>query len=159
MKNKGQIINGNAERGKFDPTKSRVNLAVPDVKVLTDENEIMPSKDVKPGLLIPVLEAVGENSSASTFKLCVDGKKINQCCTKHPIGQVDLFDFHGVQLPVRLYISFLRRPSWLTTTMESSEPTSPSNFLELKDARLCTGSGNALFVTMTSSTKRILLKR
>ena len=30
--------------------------------------------------------------------------------------------------------------------MESSEPTSPSNFLELKDTRLWSGSGNALFV-------------
>ena len=30
--------------------------------------------------------------------------------------------------------------------MESSEPTSLSNFLELKDAHLCAGSGNALFV-------------
>ena len=30
--------------------------------------------------------------------------------------------------------------------MESSEPTPRSNFLELKDAHMCTGSGNAFFV-------------
>ena len=91
-KNQGQIINSETSQGNYDPQESKLNFAVPDRRVLQDEEKII--TDNKPGIFHSMIDVVSQADSDQqlTYKLCVDGKKINPCSS----GEVDLWGFENV---------------------------------------------------------------
>ncbi|KAK7507914.1 hypothetical protein BaRGS_00000879 [Batillaria attramentaria] len=87
-KNQGQ------GRGKTSPEMSAVNFAVPDPVTLQDSTELCQSlKDIKPGVLEKMLELMSQDDEfrLKTYKLCVDGKKINQGAVDQKQGDIDLW--------------------------------------------------------------------
>lgn len=67
------------------------NFAVPSKHVL-QTNQVFQSSDIKPGLLPNILDTYAETECSKTFKLCVDGKKLN-ISSKSEKGGVDLFGY------------------------------------------------------------------
>ena len=56
---------------------------------------VLSTSEIKPGQLEHLIESVAEQSSESkTYKICVDGKKINSRLSG-PEGDIDLFGFEG----------------------------------------------------------------
>lgn len=61
----------------FHPSAADINFAVPSLQVLakeSKENCVLPVKDIKPGILPPMLDMIKANSKNKAFKLCVDGQ-------------------------------------------------------------------------------------
>jgi hypothetical protein len=80
-KNLGQKINGL----KFEPKYSRINFAIPDIRLLAGQNDL--SKTANPGVLYDMLNIMDSNT---LYNLCFDGKKINSGKTEKR-GDIDLF--------------------------------------------------------------------
>ena len=64
---------------------------VPDRKILRDKNKMLPTD--KPGIITETIEDISRNEPDQilTYKLCVDGKKINP----NSKGKVDLWGYKG----------------------------------------------------------------
>ena len=93
LKNEGQILDGKASPGNFDPNHSQINFAVPTKSRLFETESVLPRENIKPGILEPLLDSVSAVSGdEKSHKLCVDGKKINPS-TLTELGQIDLFGF------------------------------------------------------------------
>jgi hypothetical protein len=75
-KNKGQIIDSEAEQGTFKSEKSKVNFVVPDRRVLQNDQLILETK--KPGIIHNSIDVIAESDSdqRATYTICVDGKKL-----------------------------------------------------------------------------------
>jgi hypothetical protein len=74
-KNAGQIVEGTAKLGECSPEDSKVNFVVPHRNVLQDERKFV---SANPGILNEMLDTITKcNVNTKTYKLCVDGKKIN----------------------------------------------------------------------------------
>ena len=90
-KNQGQVIKSETTPGHFNSQESKINFAVPDRRVLQDEEKIIAGN--KPGIFHSMIESVSnaDPDQRLTYKLCVDGKKINPCSS----GEVDLWGFEN----------------------------------------------------------------
>ena len=77
MKNRGQQDIDVTVQNTYKPSESLVNFAVPDRKVL-DKLE-SPVQCGAPGILIDMIDTVSSSdpNQIQSYKLCVDGKKIN----------------------------------------------------------------------------------
>lgn len=86
-KNRGQILHKQASPGSYQPEEASINLVVPDRRALVDEQKLV--ENSKPGILYNVIEKVSmsDPNQLQTFKICVDGKKINPCST----GEINLW--------------------------------------------------------------------
>ena len=86
-KNKGQILHNEASPGLQKHNEAKVNFIVPDRRVLVDDKKIVESSN--PGILYDVIETVSlsDPDQLNTFKICVNGKKINPCST----GEINLW--------------------------------------------------------------------
>ena len=88
-KNKGQIRHNEISAGSQRPEAAKVNFVVPDRRVLVDETKIVESSN--PSILYDVIETVSQSDpdQCQTFKICVDGKKINPCSS----GEINLWGY------------------------------------------------------------------
>lgn len=90
-KHGGMLIAGDCEKGVYDPKDSCINFAVPVRSVVSSKLSPVAPADVKPGILKQLLDRVAEQSSnLKTYKLCLDGKKIN-ASTSGQGGEIDLW--------------------------------------------------------------------
>ena len=92
-KDKGQLIFGQSKKSEFDPSDSKINFAVPYKRITrTSEGPISPDI-LSPGIISYLLDKIASMDNKNknkTFKLCLDGKKIN-ASTPGSGGDVDLF--------------------------------------------------------------------
>ena len=90
-KNQGQVIKSETTQGNYDPQEAKINFAVQNRRVLQDEEKII--TDNKPGIFHSMIDVVSNADSDQrlTYKLCVDGKKVNPCSS----GEVDLWGFEN----------------------------------------------------------------
>ena len=90
-KNLGQkIINAEEE---VSPEGAEINFAVPYRATVGSTNRAFKEDDVKTGLLTPMIGKLADQAKGNkTYKLCVDGKKINSGKSKTN-GDIDLFGF------------------------------------------------------------------
>ena len=88
-KNKGNIVCSESSQGSFDPAKSKVNFIVPDRRALSEEVKLVPEN--KPCIMDKMIDKISQADpdKKSTYKICVDGKKINPCSK----GEVDLWGY------------------------------------------------------------------
>lgn len=88
-KNKGNIVCSESSQGSFDPAKSKVNFIVPDRRALSEEVKLVPEN--KPCIMDKMVDKISQADpdKKSTYKICVDGKKINPCSK----GEVDLWGY------------------------------------------------------------------
>ena len=81
-KRRGQVVVGNTEKGNFKPAESEINFAVPRRALVSSELSPLSPEDVKPGILHTLLSKfAGKAEPQKTFKICIDGKKINAAIT------------------------------------------------------------------------------
>ena len=68
-----------ATPGYLDPQKSKINFVVPDRRSLKDENKMVDGNT--PRILDKMISNVSatDKDKLRTYKMCVDGKKINPC--------------------------------------------------------------------------------
>ena len=85
-KNIGQIVDGIAEHGRLETSKSQINFVVPSKDTLQTKSII--KNEIQPGIIQECIDAVAENTT--DIKFSFDGKKINSCLTENQ-GDVDLF--------------------------------------------------------------------
>ena len=90
-KNKGHVNEAEDIRGNYSADDSSVNFVVPDRKILRDESKILPAD--KPGIITEIIDDISRNEPEQilTYKICVDGKKINPSSK----GEVDLWGYEG----------------------------------------------------------------
>ena len=72
IKHSGQY--GNSKNTMLDPQQSVINFIVPSKQYCASEN-FLPSENIKPGIIYPLLDNVALNGQLKSHKLCVDGKK------------------------------------------------------------------------------------
>ena len=75
----------------YKPSESLVNFAVPDRKIL-DKLE-SPVQCGAPGILIDMIDTVSSSdpNQIQSYKLCVDGKKINSGTQGQKLGDINLY--------------------------------------------------------------------
>ena len=94
-KHGGSLIGGECDRGSYDPKESSINFAIPVRSILSSDLSPVNASELKPGIINPLVERVAEHSSeAKTYKLCVDGKKIN-AATNGKRGEIDLWGYES----------------------------------------------------------------
>ena len=92
-KYKGQCQTSN--RTEYRPKDACINFSVPHRTIIIAKDDTLSASDIKPGMLDRLVDKVSEQSTPSkTYKLCVDGKKINSSLSG-PEGDIDLFGFEG----------------------------------------------------------------
>jgi hypothetical protein len=73
FRHEGQVRSCATDRGQFDPTEGIFNCAVPSKAVLSTE-----IVHTSPGIALPILDTAAESQSQNTtYKICVDGNKVN----------------------------------------------------------------------------------
>ncbi|CAG2247460.1 unnamed protein product [Mytilus edulis] len=89
LKNTGNINEGMSERRKYEPMNSELNFAVPSWSVLDKMITPVSTETFRPGLIDTMINILHENDpdKIATFKLCVDGQKINSST----IGNLDIY--------------------------------------------------------------------
>ncbi|MEW8548751.1 MAG: hypothetical protein AB2693_35060, partial [Candidatus Thiodiazotropha sp.] len=93
LRNSGQVLDKEAERGDLDPTDSRINFAVPAKQNLyRKEDKVSP---MYPGIFEKQIEALAEQFSGKPLKLCVDGKKISRG-KGNGIGDIDCWGYESI---------------------------------------------------------------
>ena len=77
---------------EYRPEMSKINFIVPGRRLLNDENEIV--KKRAPGIMKQMIQTVSETDTDQllTYKICVDGKKINPSSK----GEVDLWGYESL---------------------------------------------------------------
>ena len=92
-KYKGQCQN--SDRIEYRPEEACINFAVPHRTIIIAKDDALSASDIKPGMLDRLVDNVSEQSTPlKTYKLCVDGKKINSSLSSAE-GDIDLFGFEG----------------------------------------------------------------
>lgn len=87
-KNSEDILLSESGRGDCRSENSKVNFIVPNRKLLKEDVSFIPDKS--PGIIHNMIEKIAtHDNDALTYKLCVDGKKINPCSK----GEVDMWGF------------------------------------------------------------------
>ena len=95
FKNNNQIVQNVSNPGLFDPMKSDINFAVPDVKTLSAYNPYsleLGSGVRSPGIAHQVIELLSRNSTNKSYCVTFDGKKLKSGLTSES-GDVDLIGF------------------------------------------------------------------
>ena len=86
-KNWGQVINKSSSKSKYSPTKSKVNFAVPDEKVLRNYNRLLP-KVIQPGKIESCLNLL---TNKKDIIIMGNGKMVMKGLTTNFEGDVNLF--------------------------------------------------------------------
>ena len=91
-KNQGQEL-----KGDIRPADSVINFAVPSLSCLQESNLAEKLKQSRPGMFEDMIELIKKDdvSLRKTFKLCVDGKKINIGKQHKCYGDIDLWGNEG----------------------------------------------------------------
>ena len=85
------VVTQNCGRGKYNPTTSKVNFAVPSLRVLQNVKTTYP-KTIRPGLINYTLDTAEKDAGeGKQFVLSFDGKKIAQGVTGTDKGDVNLW--------------------------------------------------------------------
>ena len=85
------VVTQNCGRGKYNPTTSKVNFAVPSLGVLQNVKTTYP-KTIRPGLINYTLDTAEKDAGeGKQFVLSFDGKKIAQGVTGTDKGDVNLW--------------------------------------------------------------------
>lgn len=84
-------MTGENEKGDYNPGHSQINFVVPQRSIVSQTHSPIAAKDVTPGILHTLFDKFSQQSEpGKTYKLCVDGKKINSSLIgKH--GDIDLW--------------------------------------------------------------------
>ena len=95
MKNKGQLTGETYSSGVYKPSDSQVNFAVPNRSVLDHMNN--PIDASVPKVLTDMIDKINENDpkQVDSYKVCVDGKKINSGTHGQKLGDVNLRGFES----------------------------------------------------------------
>ena len=94
FKNQGQVTSGATEKGYYSPENASINFAVPDLKTLQKEETYIDINHINPGIINDTVETFSQGAEHKTYKVCVDGKKINGC-NDSPAGQINMFGYEG----------------------------------------------------------------
>lgn len=128
---------------------SNINFAVPDRKMLTASASVLPS-DIKPGIL-PTLAMLPHTGQPKSYKLCVDGKKINHSAYSKE-GCINLFGFEekptAQELSDRLQEE-LAHISKVKTMIDLLDPTGET----------CVSTGHSGLATEALITSKIISNR
>ena len=89
-KNVGQIMGDMAQKGHTTSSQSKINLVVPDVKVLRKEISQLDCCCERPGVLLGNIKLFKDLIADRSCKICIDGKKIN-CGFGKRLGEVDMY--------------------------------------------------------------------
>ncbi|KAK3086499.1 hypothetical protein FSP39_019282 [Pinctada imbricata] len=92
LKNEGEILNHDTEKGFFDPLRSKINFPVPSKHALYKTNE-KPSPFF-PGISDKCIEIMAKHYLQKPLKLSVDGKKISRGKCKE-MGDIDCWGFEN----------------------------------------------------------------
>ena len=92
LKNLGQVVSGECQRGYSNPCESQINFAVPSTKIIRDYNTQNFPKQLKPGIITETLNSVGKKNvhSEKDYIISVDGKKLVSGVDDTG-GDIDLF--------------------------------------------------------------------
>ena len=74
LKHSGQLQN--CTQSELNVENAQINFIVPSKGCLKG-NDILPKEVIRPGLFEPLLDVLAKTSRHCSFKLCIDGKKIN----------------------------------------------------------------------------------
>ena len=90
MKNKGHV-----NCRIYKPFESKVNFAVPNRNILDTMNR--PIDALSPKILTDMIDMISESDPQQTesFKICVDGKKINSGTHGQKLGDINLWGFES----------------------------------------------------------------
>ena len=94
-KHRGRIVEGSAHKGQYIPSTAKVNFIVPSRDVLDKTPSVVDASELTPGIISPMIEQISKLSSGNTYKVCVDGKKINAAAIGQKQGCIDLFGHEG----------------------------------------------------------------
>ena len=88
-KHTGQIILSETSPGRFSPQSSKVNFVVPSRTLLQNEEIFVQGNE--PGIFPKMIEKLAQSDpdQHQTYKMCVDGKKVNPCSG----GEVNLWNY------------------------------------------------------------------
>ena len=126
MKNRGQQDIDETVQNTYKPSESLVNFAVPDRKIL-DKLE-SPFQCGAPGILIDMIDTVSSSdpNQIQSYKLCVDGKKMNSGTRGQRFGDINLLRFEDQP-------TLLERETHLRTDIAKINDLSGDiNLLEMK---------------------------
>ena len=95
MKNKGQLTDEHVNCRIYKPFESKVNFAVPNRNILDTMNR--PIDALSPKILTDMIDMISESDPQQTesFKICVDGKKINSGTHGQKLGDINLWGFES----------------------------------------------------------------
>ena len=95
MKNKGQLPGETACSGVYKPLESKVNFAVPNRSILDHMDH--PIDASSPKVMTDMIDMINQNDPKQTnsYKVCVDGKKINSGTHGQKLGDVNLWGFES----------------------------------------------------------------
>ncbi|MES9902852.1 MAG: hypothetical protein ABW168_09225, partial [Sedimenticola sp.] len=92
-KHTGKIVTQDSERGSYKPEDWAINFSVPIHSVTSGKLAPVSGSDIQPGILSYMIERVSEKADETkTYKLCLDGKKIN-AATNGKHGDIDLWGY------------------------------------------------------------------
>ena len=91
-KNWGQVVSKESAKSKYLGSKSKINFAVPDEKILRNLNDTLP-KVIPPGKIYRAMDIL---QNEKDIILMADGKMISKGLGDHFTGDIDLFG-HEIQ--------------------------------------------------------------
>ena len=94
-KHRGRIVEGSAHKGQYIPSTAKVTFIVPSRDVLDKTPSVVDASELTPGIISPMIEQISKLSSGNTYKVCVDGKKINAAAIGQKQWCIDLFGHEG----------------------------------------------------------------
>ncbi|XP_052268567.1 uncharacterized protein LOC127869949 [Dreissena polymorpha] len=94
FKNQSEYSLGISEKSKYSPKTSKINFAVPDIKVLRSFDRFKCDSQRDPGIYDDVISLLEQNAGHMSFCLTFDGKKLKQGLTQQ-FGDVDLIGFEN----------------------------------------------------------------
>ena len=94
-KHRGQLVLGQSSKGIYKPSESLINFAIPHRAVLSSDLSPLSPENVSPGILETLLSRFAQKAQTEphkTYKICIDGKKINAAITSKE-GDINLWGF------------------------------------------------------------------
>ena len=93
LKNIGQGETDGVNQGLYQPSESKINFAVPSRQVLDELQS--PVSVGSPGIITEMIDTLtgSDPQQIETFKMCVDGKKLNAGLVGQKLGDVNLWGF------------------------------------------------------------------
>jgi hypothetical protein len=95
QKHRGQLVLGQSSKGIYKPSESFINFAIPHRAVLSSDLSPLSPENVSPGILETLLSRFAQKAQTEphkTYKICIDGKKINAAITSKE-GDINLWGF------------------------------------------------------------------